>query len=125
MSHGGTIAIGTANVDLPGDARGLRGPVKPGRYVALSVRDTGSGMAPDVLGRLFEPFFTTKEPGKGTGLGLSTVEAIVQAADGCIAVASAPGEGAVFTVHFPRVEAPLSQPERKAPVAAGRAPSSS
>jgi PAS domain S-box-containing protein len=120
MPHGGKIAIGTANVDLPGNVRGLRGPVRPGRYVALSVHDTGSGMTPEVLARLFEPFFTTKEPGKGTGLGLSTVEAVVEAAGGCISVASVPGEGSTLAIYFPRVETLLSSDGTRTPCASRR-----
>lgn len=72
-------------------------------HCVLTVRDTGVGMSADTLGRVFEPFFTTKEAGRGTGLGLSTVYGIVSRADGTIEVASALGEGTVFTVTFPRV----------------------
>jgi CheY-like chemotaxis protein len=72
-----------------------------GTYVRLSVRDTGMGIAPQLLERIFDPFFTTKEVGVGTGLGLSLVHGIVTDLGGGIDVDSRPGEGATFTVYIP------------------------
>ncbi len=75
-----------------------------GRYVVLSVADTGVGMSSAIQARIFEPFFTTKPPGEGTGLGLSTCYGIVKQAGGYIRVESAEGSGSTFHVHLPAVE---------------------
>jgi CheY-like chemotaxis protein len=95
-----TVSVGITSVDVA-TARANPG-LLPREYVTLTVRDTGSGMTPDVQAHLFEPFFTTKAVGKGTGLGLSTVYAIVQQCGGAISVDSAIGEGSTFTVYVPR-----------------------
>ena len=104
MKDGGRLTLATANRVLSA-AEAAPLEIPPGRYVTLQVRDTGSGMPPEVMKHLFEPFFTTKEQSKGTGLGLSTVYGIVRQSGGAIAVDSAPGRGSTFTVHLPRVEA--------------------
>ena len=102
MPTGGRVRIDTANLQLQAadDARG--NGVRPGAYVTLSISDTGVGMDVPTQARIFEPFFTTKAPGKGTGLGLSTVYGIVEQSGGHIAVESAPGQGATFTIFLPR-----------------------
>ncbi|MFN7993864.1 MAG: ATP-binding protein [Bryobacteraceae bacterium] len=98
MPGGGRITIRTANIDLA-DARA---ELTPGRYVTLSMTDTGHGMDEATSGRVFQPFFTTKKAGSGTGLGLSTVYGIVKDAHGDIWVDSTPGKGTTFTVCLPR-----------------------
>jgi CheY-like chemotaxis protein len=103
MSSGGRITIGTANADVREPLQWRDEVVPAGEYVALSVRDTGSGIPPEVQAQLFEPFFTTKGQGKGTGLGLSTVYGIVKQSGGYITLASEPTRGSTFTVHLPRI----------------------
>jgi signal transduction histidine kinase/CheY-like chemotaxis protein len=110
----GQIVIETRNLDLsagtpctPGMRAGtpLPEPLGPGRYVALTVRDTGRGLSDLERQRLFEPFFTTKDAGEGTGLGLSTVYAAVQQNGGAISVESELGKGSSFRILLPRVDA--------------------
>ena len=76
----------------------------PGRYLQLTVRDTGHGMDAATLDRVFDPFFTTKPQGEGTGLGLAVVHGIVQSHDGIVTATSVPGRGTTFQVYFPAVE---------------------
>ncbi|MBI4641227.1 MAG: response regulator [Candidatus Tectomicrobia bacterium] len=106
MPDEGTLTITAQPVTLrepPGAS------LSPGRYLSLSVQDTGTGMPPEILDRIFEPFFTTKAPGKGTGLGLSVVYGIVQNHKGHIQVESALGKGTTFTIYFPLLEQTRSQ----------------
>jgi signal transduction histidine kinase len=100
MPDGGRVTIATSPVSSNGTPP-ARTTLPPGRYVELSVSDTGTGMSPEVKARLFEPFFTTKPVGSGTGLGLATVHGIVKQSGGHIGVQSAPGAGTTFTVHLP------------------------
>ncbi|MBL7309538.1 hybrid sensor histidine kinase/response regulator, partial [Escherichia coli] len=76
----------------------------PGQYLSLCVTDTGTGMTPDVIAKAFDPFFTTKPTGEGTGLGLSQVFGFAKQSGGDVAVESAPGRGATFTLYLPQVE---------------------
>jgi PAS domain S-box-containing protein len=102
MPFGGRLTIATENVVVDDEAPALPAPLLAGRYVRLTVGDTGTGMPPEVLRRAFEPFFTTKELGKGTGLGLSTVYGIVTQLHGRLRVDSAPGMGTTFEIFFPQ-----------------------
>jgi two-component system cell cycle sensor histidine kinase/response regulator CckA len=101
MPDGGVLTIETSHV--PVDARFALGnpPLEPGRYVRLTVRDTGQGMSPEIKQRIFDPFFTTKNVGDGTGLGLSTVYGITKQLRGFILVESGAGEGTRFDLYFP------------------------
>jgi signal transduction histidine kinase/PAS domain-containing protein len=99
MPAGGQIVIEIANHSI--DERGeLQLP--PGDYVSISVRDSGAGIEPDILGRIFDPFFTTKPIGKGTGLGLSMIHGFVNQSGGQVFANSSPGAGSVFTIYLPR-----------------------
>lgn len=108
MPRGGTLFIQTDEALLENSCARCLAETRPGRYVQLVVRDTGSGMSGETKQHLFEPFFTTKEVDKGTGLGLATVHGIVLQSGGHIDVLSEPGEGAAFYICLP---ASGTQPE--------------
>ncbi|HWO10817.1 MAG TPA: ATP-binding protein, partial [Polyangiaceae bacterium] len=111
IAEGGQVSIETRNLDLTQPGADLPEPLRPGKYVALSVTDTGRGLSDVVRARLFEPFFTTKDAGEGTGLGLATAYHAVQQNGGVITVQSELGKGSTFRVLFPQVEAaPASEP---------------
>jgi PAS domain S-box-containing protein len=112
MDGEGRLTIAVRKVaGIPGlRAQSARG----GDYVSISVADTGTGIAPENLDAIFEPFFTTKEVGKGTGLGLSQAFGFAKQSEGDIAVTSAPGEGAIFTIYLPQAQSPAGQKETAA-----------
>lgn len=104
MPNGGKVFIETANAELDEAHASQHLGLRPGSYLRLSIRDSGTGIKPEARSHLFEPFYTTKEQGKGTGLGLSTVYGIVKQAGGYVDVESTEGRGASFHIYFPRVE---------------------
>jgi nitrogen-specific signal transduction histidine kinase/CheY-like chemotaxis protein len=106
MPAGGRLTIETRNLTVAPEAAGADPELHAGDWVRLTVRDTGTGMAPDVQVHLFEPFFTTKEQGRGTGLGLATVHGIVEQAGGHVHVRSRQGEGSTFEICLPRSTRP-------------------
>ena len=101
MPDGGQLDISITRINL--DAASTKHlAARPGDFIRLSVRDSGSGIAPEHLPRIFEPFFTTKEVGKGTGLGLATVHGIIEQHEGWIEVESELGKGTTFHLYLPR-----------------------
>lgn len=102
MPRGGTITVMTENASLDEAWVRHHPEARRGPYVRLAVKDNGQGMTEEIRQRIFEPFFTTKEPGKGTGLGLATVYGIIKQAAGFLRVASAPGQGAEFSIYLPK-----------------------
>ncbi|MCE5281746.1 MAG: PAS domain S-box protein [Deltaproteobacteria bacterium] len=103
MPGGGDIFLETKNMILD-EKHSLLYPVKPGRYIKISVTDNGTGMDEKTRKRIFDPFFTTKEIGRGTGLGLASVYGIIKGHGGYIDVYSEPGHGTTFTIYIPAVE---------------------
>ncbi|MDQ1240097.1 MAG: Histidine kinase, partial [Thermodesulfobacteriota bacterium] len=104
MQDGGRLTIQTQNTLLDENFCSFHPGTKPGRYVLLSVTDTGTGMNEETVRRIFEPFFTTKEKGKGTGLGLAVVYGIVEQHAARIICESKPSVGTAFKIYFPAVE---------------------
>lgn len=113
MPHGGKLTIGAENCVLDEHYAVMNTQAKAGRYVRISVTDSGTGMPPGIIDKIFEPFFTTKELNKGTGLGLSTVMAVVKSHDGVVNVYSEPGRGTTFKVYLPAMESSTEVGERQ------------
>ena len=101
MPGGGSITLASENLRLP-DGSGRGASLRPGRYLCVSVEDTGSGMDAETMKHVFEPFFTTKDVGKGTGLGLSQVYGFARGAGGDIEIDTELGRGTQFRIILPR-----------------------
>jgi len=104
MAARGTLTIEAGNADLDETYSSMHPDARPGRFVKMSVSDTGAGIPEAIVDKIFEPFFTTKEQGKGTGLGLSTAIGIVRSHGGFINVSTEPGRGTTFEVFLPAIE---------------------
>ena len=118
MAIGGTLTIKTAQINLDREFINTHGYGKEGKYVLLSMTDTGIGMDETTQTRIFEPFFTTKAMGKGTGLGLSMVYGIVKQHEGFITVTSEPGIGTTFHIYLPLLQSPVRDVEIQEPLEA-------
>lgn len=112
MRNSGRVTISTENVSLDARSAEKLGEITPGKYVAITLKDTGGGMSPEVLSRVFEPFYTTKEVGKGSGLGLSQVYGFARQSGGHISIESAVGEGTAVRLYLPWTDtADVVQPQ--------------
>jgi PAS domain S-box-containing protein len=122
MPNGGVLSIRTEAVTVTQDHVRRHREARPGDFLCLSVRDSGCGIAPEIMAHLFEPFFTTKDIGKGTGLGLATVHGIVKQHSGWIEVSTALGAGTEFQVYLPAAprSGVLAAKETESPPAPGR-----
>jgi len=105
MSDGGKLEITTKNIEIDERAAAAHPDAVPGRYVLMTVTDTGIGMNEETMQRIFDPFFTTKRQDAGTGLGLAMVYGVVRQNGGWIEVSSQPGQGASFRIYLPRIDA--------------------
>ena len=122
MPQGGQLRFATEMVDVDRLAAQRRAPMPAGRYVRLTITDTGTGIAPDIAPHIFEPFFTTKEAHRGTGLGLATVYGIVKQSGGYVWATSQVGLGTSFEIYLPPVQEAvqaLVRVEQSAPVTGG------
>jgi two-component system cell cycle sensor histidine kinase/response regulator CckA len=106
MPKGGTLTIHTSNLESRDPFQRELDIMPAGAYILIEMTDDGTGIPPDIIGRIFEPFFSTKEVGSGTGLGLSTVYGIVKQTGGFIFVESEMGQGTKFSIYLPRHDAP-------------------
>ena len=114
QDKGGVLEVRLADTVFKAETIAFGETLPAGRYVELTVKDSGHGIAPGIINSIFDPFFTTKETGEGTGLGLSVVHGIAKSHGGTISVESFPGEGATFTMLIPALESTYTQNEIEA-----------
>ncbi len=110
MPKGGTLTVSAENTVVEPNQEGNPASAKPGFYVIIKVKDTGTGIPQEILDKIFEPFFTTKEMGKGTGLGLATVLGIVKSHAGFVQVQTEHNKGTTFLIYLPALEGAAQQP---------------
>jgi PAS domain S-box-containing protein len=122
MPEGGVLTVELKEMTIERDVIGLIPDLPPGKYLKLSVSDTGCGIPRDIIDKIFEPYFTTKGEGRGTGLGLFTTYSIVRSCGGSITVYSEPGKGTVFHVYLPvtKQKADTAQKEKKEMTSSGK-----
>ena len=121
--EGGQMTVSLSQVTLTRKDYHRYPDLSPGRYIKLSVQDTGKGISPEIMEKIYHPYFTTKEKGKGTGLGLSVVHGIVRSYGGAVDVVSEPGKGSSFNVYIPTIRKhnlPVEQPDVVLPVGSER-----
>jgi two-component system cell cycle sensor histidine kinase/response regulator CckA len=109
MPDGGVLGIYAENIFIDENYARMNIEAKVGRYIVITVSDTGTGIPHEIMDRIFDPFFTTKKPGKGTGLGLSTALAIVKSHGGFINVYSEVNRGTTFKIYLPAVKTNIAQ----------------
>jgi CheY-like chemotaxis protein len=109
MPEGGSLYLSLDRFQLAPEDLSPSRYVSPGDWIRLVVRDTGTGIAPDVLPHIFDPFFTTKPVGRGTGLGLAQVYGIIKQHGGSIEARSKDGEGAAFEIYLPALQAQMEE----------------
>jgi CheY-like chemotaxis protein len=120
MPDGGRLTIETSNASLDDQYAAANAEVEPGRYVTISVSDTGHGMSPEVAARAFDPFFTTKEVGKGSGLGLSMTYGFAKQSKGYIKIYSEIDHGTTVRIYLPRSTASVEEATPKSSGDSGR-----
>lgn len=117
---GGNLTVNVEEVILDDNSARDYPDLRSGKHVKVTVSDTGSGIDPEIIGRIFDPYFTTKEVGKGSGMGLAVVHGIVKNYNGAISVASESGKGATFTILFPvATEKPVMEVKTPAEIPRG------
>lgn len=114
MPGGGALTIEAANATLSASYAAQHGEVSPGDYVRVAVRDTGHGIAPEIIEKVFEPFYTTKDVGKGSGLGLSMVYGFVKQSGGHIVINSEVGQGTTVEIYLPRAQGSTNPAAKRA-----------
>ena len=119
MPSGGQIYVAACNRSLKAKDPLLPSGLQPGNWVEISVRDTGTGMPPELQARIFEPFFTTKGDGKGTGLGLAMVHGFIYQSGGFLTLDSALGKGTTFSLFLPAADRERANENGSQPVTIG------